>query len=93
MGPVSQKEYGQRPWGQAFGCLKNKCVGQGDGSTGPSKAPEWALRNELSEETNVLTQQKTLLGRGPYGEEQPGKGTHENCSAPWLTASGSKVRS
>ena len=75
MGPVSQKEYRQRPWGQVFGCLKNKCVGQGDcsqqsgrrlraGVSGPSKAPERALRNELSEETNVLTQQKTLWGRG-----------------------------
>ena len=38
------------------------------------------LRNELSEETHVLTEQETLLGRGRLSGEQEGKGTQENCS-------------
>ena len=60
---------------------------------GPAKAPGRALGNELSEGTSRLTQQQTLLGRGPWVEEQPGKRTRENCSATWLTVSGFKVRS
>ena len=32
------------------------------------------LRNELSEETHVLTEQETLLGRGRLSREQEGKG-------------------
>ena len=43
-----------------------------------------ALRNELSEETHVLTKQEILLGRAPGGE-QWGKGAQEDCSAMWLT--------
>ena len=44
------------------------------------------LGNELSRETHVLTEQKTLLGRGIW-EEQQGKGTRKNCSAMWLEVS------
>ena len=39
------------------------------------------LRNELSEETRVLTKQETLLG----------KGAQETHSAAWLTVSGFMV--
>ena len=46
------------------------------------------LRNELSEETRVLTKQEILLERTP-GQ---GKGTEENCSSKWLTVSGFMVR-
>ena len=41
------------------------------------------LRNELSEETHVLTKQEILLGRA-LGGEQEGKGTQENCFAGGL---------
>ena len=46
------------------------------------------LGNELSEETHVLIKQEVLLGRSG---EQEGKGTQENCSAPWLEVSGFMV--
>ena len=39
------------------------------------------IGNELSEETQVLTKQETLLGKEFLGGEQKGKGTQENCSA------------
>ena len=45
------------------------------------------LRNELSEETHVLTKQEILLGKGG---EQKGKGTQEN-SVTWLAVSGFMV--
>ena len=45
------------------------------------------LRNELSEETRVLTKQEIFIGKGQLGGEQQGKGTQENCSATWLTVS------
>ena len=38
------------------------------------------LGNGLSKEAQV-----TLLGRGPLGGQQEGKGTQENCFAMWLT--------
>ena len=37
------------------------------------------LRNELPEETHVLTKQGTLLGSGAWGEQE-GKGAQEDCS-------------
>ena len=45
------------------------------------------LRNEVSKETHMLTEQKTI-GKGYLGGEQQGQGTQENCSATWLAASG-----
>ena len=39
------------------------------------------LRNELAEETHVLTKQD---GERHLGREQQGKGNQENCSAMWL---------
>ena len=47
------------------------------------------LGNELSEETHVLTKQKTLLGRGAQTESSEQRG--KNCSAMWLTVSGFMV--
>lgn len=75
MGPVRQEECKQRPWGRRL-CLKNKSVGPGDCSAVrgfgagviETKAPN-RLGNELSEGTNRQTQQKTLLGRGPWEEQ------------------------
>ena len=49
------------------------------------------LGNEMSEETHILTKQKTLLGRGAHGGEQQSKGIQENCSAAWLAVSGFMV--
>ena len=49
------------------------------------------LGNELSEETHVLTKQKTFLGRGRLGGEQQGEGTQENCSAMRRMVSGFMV--
>ena len=49
------------------------------------------LRNEMSEETPVLTQSKRLDWEGvlvPVRGEQQGEGTQETCSAGWLTVSG-----
>ena len=46
------------------------------------------LGNELSKETYVLTKQEILLGKGPRGGEQEGKGTQENCSAAWIAVLG-----
>ena len=39
----------------------------------------------------MLTKQEILLGKGPRGGEQEGKGTQENCSAAWLTVLGFMV--
>ena len=49
------------------------------------------LRNDLSEETHVLTKQEILLGKGARAESRRVKGTQENCSAAWLTMSGFMV--
>ena len=57
---------------------------------GPKLGSCLTIRNELSEETHKLTKQKTT-GEGHLGREQEGKGTQENCSAAWLTASGFMV--
>ena len=48
------------------------------------------LRNELSEETHVLTSKRFYWERAPPGGEQEGQGTQENCSA-WLAVSGFTV--
>lgn len=44
------------------------CCRKGDASRRPSVGSCLTLRNELSEETNMLTKQKTLLGRGARAE-------------------------
>ena len=36
----------------------------------------------------MLTKQEILLGKGPRGGEQEGKGTQENCSAAWIAVLG-----
>lgn len=55
--------------GQASSALT---AGSAAGRGTPSRAPEWAhLRNELSEETHMLTKQETcLLGRGAWAESR-----------------------
>ena len=67
------------------------CCRKGDPFKGPKLGSCLTLRDELSEETHVLTKQEILLGKGPRGGEQEGKGTQENCSAAWLTVSGFMV--
>ena len=57
---------------------------QGDPFQGLRVGSCLTLRNELSEETHVLTELETLLGRGLLGGEQEGKGTQENCSVSSL---------
>ena len=44
------------------------------------------LGNELSEDTDMLTKQETLLGRGNQ-EEGSRVREQENCSAMWLEVS------
>ena len=39
----------------------------------------------------MLTKQEPLLGRGPPGGEQEGKGAQEKCSATWLAVPGFMV--
>ena len=43
-------------------------AGKGDPFQSPREGSFLALRNELSEETHVLTEQETLLGRGTRAE-------------------------
>ena len=57
------------------------CCRKGDPFQGPKLSSYLTLRNELSEETRVLTKQETLLG----------KGAQETHSAAWLTVSGFMV--
>ena len=39
----------------------------------------------------MLIEQKDFIEKGCLGREQEGKGTQENCSVAWLTASGFMV--
>ena len=59
------------------------CYRKVDPFQGPKLGYCLTLRNELSEETHVLTEHEILLERAP-GAEQQGKGTQENSSAMWL---------
>ena len=68
------------------------CCRKGNPFPGPRAGSCLTLRNELSEETHMLTKKETLLGSGAHpGREQQGKGTQENCSATWLAVSGFMV--
>ena len=58
--------------------MNNETVeGKGTASRGPSVGSCLTLRNELSEETHVLTKQEILLERAPrwrgVGEGSPGE--------------------
>ena len=64
---------------------------KGDTFQGPKLGSCLTFRNELFEETHVLTKQEPLLGRGPPGGEQEGKGAQEKCSATWLAVPGFMV--
>ena len=44
---------------------------------GPKGGSCLTLRKELTEETDVLTKQETLLGRGAWVESREGEGTQE----------------
>ena len=52
------------------GCatLPVKLLPEGDPFQGPRVGSCLTLGNELSEETHILTKQKTLLGRGAWAE-------------------------
>ena len=63
------------------------CCRKRDPFQSPKLGSCLTLRNELSEETRVLTKQEIFIGKGQLGGEQQGKGTQENCSATWLTVS------
>ena len=65
------------------------CCRKGDPFQGPEMDSCLTLRNQLSEETHVLTKQEILLGKGTT--LLGGKGTHENCSATWLAVLGFMV--
>ena len=65
--------------------ISSDCCRKGDPFQGPRVGPCQTLRNELSKETQVLTKQEALLGRGALGGEPQVKGSQENCSAVWLT--------
>ena len=45
-----------------------KCCRKGDPFQGPRVGSCLTLRNELSKETQVLTKQETLLGKGAWAE-------------------------
>ena len=66
------------------------CCRKGDPFQGPKVGSCLTLRNELSEETHVLTSKRFYWERAPLGGEQEGQGTQENCSS-WLAISGFMV--
>ena len=74
-----------------FNHWMDKLLQEGDPFQGPEPGFSLTFRNELSEQTHVLTKQEILLGKSAQGREQDGKGTQENCSATWLAVSGFKV--
>ena len=49
---------------------EEKCCRKGDPFQGPKGGSGLTFRNELSEETNMLTKQKTLLGRRAQAESK-----------------------
>ena len=63
---------------------------KGDPIQGPKLGSCLTFRNELSEETHVLTKQEILLERAP-GWRAEGKGTQENSFATWLAVLGFTV--
>ena len=54
------------------------CCRKGDPFQGPKLGSCLTLRNELSEETHVLTKKRDFIGKGLPGREQEGKRTQEN---------------
>ena len=62
---------------------ESSCCRKGDPFQGTGAGSCLTLKNELSKETNVLTKQETLLGRGSQVESS--KGTQENSFFTWLT--------
>ena len=73
--------------------LKCKCCGKGDPFQGLKMGSCLTFRNELSEETHMLTKQKTLLGRGPpeqraAGGGDPGEVLCHVAHSPWFCRNG-----
>ena len=69
------------------GAQEAECLllaGRGDPFQGPQVGSCLTLGNELSNETYVLTEQETLLGKGAWGGGQEDKGTQEDCSTTCL---------
>ena len=88
--PASPSPPASRGCSQHGGAATVQEAGVGSGGTpcpGPRAGSPPTLRNEPSEETRVLRKQEVSLvqGGGPPGGEHGGKGTQDDCSAPWLT--------
>ena len=64
---------------------EENCCRKGDPFQGPKGGSGLTLRNELSEETNMLTKQKTLLGRSAQAESRRVR------KPTWLKVSGFMV--
>ena len=66
---------------------EEKCCRKGDPFQGPKGGSGLTFRNELSEETNMLTKQKTLLGRRAQAESRRVRKLRRNIlphvSQPW----------
>ena len=66
------------------------CCRKGDPFQGPRVGSCLTLRNELSKETHML-KARDFIGKERQGRELQGKGTQEDCSVTWFTASGFMV--
>ena len=71
--------------------LSAQVLQEGGPLPGPQKGLLSNTGNELSEETHMLTKQKTLIGKRAPGGEREGQGTQEDSSAMWLAVSGFMV--
>ena len=87
--------FGAVPQNDLRGSLSgSSCGRKGDPFQGPKLGSCLTLRNDLSEETHVLTKQE-IFWEGAPRQRAAGKGTQENClvvpTAMWLAVSGFKV--
>ena len=71
--------------------FQSSCCRKGDPFQGPRKGSWLTLRSELSEDTHVLTKQKTLLGRGSQSENSRVREPRRTALPSWLTVSGFMV--
>ena len=87
--------FGAVPQNDLRGSLSgSSCCRKGDPFQGPKLGSCLTLRNDLSEETHVLTKQE-IFWEGAPRQRAAGKGTQENClvvpTAMWLAVSGFMV--
>ena len=61
------------------GFIKSLCCRKGDPFQGPKLGSCLTLRNELSEETHVLTKREILLGKGTRVESRRGRETRRTA--------------